>query len=1145
MTVVETRLSVWEALAGRAPGRPLGPAEPGLWSAVVERLNPARARPVLRPGIECAELVSVRGVPYVMLRSPDGGGGACYLRLSVEEWQLAQLMDGTRTVARLVAEFARIAGRLAPDQVTRVVADLAGNRMLAELPVDAFRRLDRVHRRPLPVRLGRGLLAAAKGQRMVLANVDPVVDLIYRAGGRLLFTRVAAALIGLVVLAGLALFGWTWWRGEESLFLTNGSYAAGAVVLLGLNVLALACHELGHALATRHAGRRVPAAGFLIYFGIPSVFVDTTDVWMAGRRARMLTTAAGPAAGLILAGLAQIVGVLVPETAPWTFKLAFAWYLNALFNLNPFLALDGYYLLMDWLEIPNLRSRGLAHVVARLRRRPPKWAQLDREGRLVALYGTLAVLWLVIAVNLGWRIWTDRVAGLVLGLWRSGWPARLLLAAVIAGLAAPVVYLAVGWVMGRFRRIRNRLDERRTRSDLPRRLDALRRSPLGRLPGPALAELAARASWLRPRTGQPLVFAGAAQSTVYLVVDGAVEGRRPGDPGGIVRERLGAGGLVGLASALSGKPAALSWHTAGTTLLTIPSAAVVTAVGPLPGPPPADWSEAEALFAETPALYGLCPEDRMGLIAGARPAALAPGAPVMLAGEKDAVIVESGVVALPDGTELRRGTMIGPMGEPGPGEVATARTPVRLWVVPAVSGLPLLLGASRDAVASAQATPGGGPSNIGVHPVVGYPPLAAPPGPPPPDIDDNIDRRFERRLWWLVLLLLLLALLVTGGNLVPGPAWAEMPVDRALLTADRGRVQVTSGGRDLTIREGGKVYVGEGDRIWVTTRSTGSLTFRGGSSALLCAGTRIRVGPLWSEGHGPVSPNGRLSLDNGRVIADTESTSGAFAPLALRVGRGGSETANTGPARYAVAAGVSVAAGEVRVDGVRQPTWDSELGCGGGAWSAPPRGGSVDPAPPGGAPSASPTPSPSATPGPTRPTGTFPGLVPNDPAIPPGGDPDPPGGAPGGPGAPGTPPPPTTAAPTTPPPPTTAPPPDDTPPNFSGVFAEPGSIPRESCGPDGRSTIGGTVDDKGTDPGKISVTASWELSLPESSESGSVEISNSGGQFQGSVIVPYSRPNNGGGSILVTIQAVDSAKNVATTQLKINLEPCGQGSTVS
>ena len=167
MTFVETRVSVWEALAGRAPGQPVGPADPGLWGAVVDRLNPARARPVLRAGIECAELTSVRGSAYVMLRSPDDGGRACYLRLTPQEWQLAQLMDGTHTVARLVAEFARIAGRLAPDQVRRVVADLAANRMLDELPVDAFRPLQE-HRsgEPLPKRLGRSVLAAARGRRM-------------------------------------------------------------------------------------------------------------------------------------------------------------------------------------------------------------------------------------------------------------------------------------------------------------------------------------------------------------------------------------------------------------------------------------------------------------------------------------------------------------------------------------------------------------------------------------------------------------------------------------------------------------------------------------------------------------------------------------------------------------------------------------------------------------------------------------------------------------------------------------------------------------------------------------------------------------------------------------------------------------------
>ena len=712
MAIVETRLSVWEVLAGRAPGQPIGPADPGLWAAVVERLNPTRAKPRLRQGIEGARLTSVRGVGYVMLRSPDDDGSAAYLRLTPDEVALAELMDGTRTVARLVAEFVRISGRLAPDQVTRVVADLAGNRMLHELPVNAFHRLDRVHRRPWPVRLGRGLLAAARGQRMVVANVDGAVELLYRAGGRLLFTRVAAVLCGLIATAGFGLFVWTWWVGDQSFFLAGGSYALGALVLLGLNIVALCCHELGHALATKHAGRRIPAAGFLVYFGIPSVFVDTTDVWMAGRRGRLLATASGPAAGLILAGTAQVAGFVFPELAPWTFKLSFAWYLNALFNLNPFLALDGYYLLMDWLELPNLRTRGLAWVAARLRRRPPRWAELDREGRLIALYGVLAVLWLVIAANLAYRIYADRVSGLVTGLWRAGWGARVLILAIVAGLASPVVYGLIRWLGRLWRRGRQHFAERRTARDLPRRIEALRGSTLGALPTDTLARLARTAAWVRPRSGTQMVFAGTAQRSVFVVVDGALEARRPGDPSGTLRHRVGPGGVVGLANAITGTPASLAWHTAGTTLLAVPSAVVAAVIGPLPGPPPAERADVEDLLTATPAFAALSEEDILALASRASLVALAPGTPVVLGGADDAILVASGTVVIPDGTELRRGSLIGPAGEELTGEVASARTSARLWLLPAVSSMPGLVAAigaaSTDSLILAEAASGAG-----------------------------------------------------------------------------------------------------------------------------------------------------------------------------------------------------------------------------------------------------------------------------------------------------------------------------------------------------------------------------------------------------------------------------------------------------
>src|SRR5689334_25165366 len=211
-------MNVWEALAGRAPGEPSGPADPGLWGAVVDRLNPTSARPVLRAGVEYVQRTDARGGDYIMLRSPDDGERASYLRLTPEEWDLALLMDGEHTVARLVAEFARIAGRLAPDQVRRVVADLAGNRMLDELPMDAFRPVQESRRKPLPERVGNGMLAAARGRKTLVFDVDRLITALYRAGGRFFFGTGAFVVTGLIALLGLGLFVATWARGSRSLF---------------------------------------------------------------------------------------------------------------------------------------------------------------------------------------------------------------------------------------------------------------------------------------------------------------------------------------------------------------------------------------------------------------------------------------------------------------------------------------------------------------------------------------------------------------------------------------------------------------------------------------------------------------------------------------------------------------------------------------------------------------------------------------------------------------------------------------------------------------------------------------------------------------------------------------------------------------
>ncbi|MFI1989606.1 cyclic nucleotide-binding protein [Actinoplanes sp. NPDC020271] len=924
MTYVETRTNVWEALAGRASGAESGPADSGLWHAVADRLDPARARPELRGGIEVRHRATVRGGRYVMLRSPDDGGRTCYLRLSPEEYQLALMMDGTCTVARLVAEFARIAGRLAPDQVRRIVADLAGNRMLQDLPGDAFRPLRELNREP-------SAKPATRGRRALSVPVDGALTGFYNSVGKLLFTRPAVWLGTLLTVAGAVLFVFSWQRGSHALFLAGDSYLLGAVSLLLLNLVALGLHEFGHALAAKRVGREVPSAGLMLHFGLPTIFVDTSDVWMAGRRARMAVTAAGPATGLAMAGLFQLIGLAVPAAGGVAFKLAFLFYLHTFFNLSPLLPLDGQYLLMDWLEIPDLRARGLAWLGGRWRRRGPRWSALDREGRLIALYGLLALFWLATAVALGYRLWTDRVSGLVLGLWFEGVTARLLLAVMVLGLVAPPLYFLLGRFVTGWRRWRRRAAQRDQEIDMPNRLAALYASDLGGLPEPALQSLAARATWEHPRLGRHLVLAGEPQDAIYVVVEGALHGRRPGDPGGTIRHHAGPGSVVGLAAVLTGRNAALDWHAAaGAAVLTVPASTVATVVGPLPGPPPRERAEAEALFADTPALAGLEEDQQLALIAAAHPADLEPGAPVMLHGPTHAVVVESGVIAMPDGVELRRGTLVGPVGDGTPGMVAQTRTPVRLWVIPDASDLPPLIGRqARPGAPMPSLRPG---SPLAVRPGAGHPPLAVPPGPPDTDEEFDIDRHFEKRMWAFVGLLLVVVLGGLTLDFSAGPAWAEMPAEKALLTVDSGSAAVQRGGAKDTLATGVRRYLATGTQVEVSKKGRAWLTFPGGGALLVCPGARLTLDTATVTNGREAAPTGKVSLAAGRVLADTTGTSRAFRPLSLTVGRAQGDVVSTGTAWFwAEPEAVSVATGTVTAGGVAGKPVGGELSCADGA----------------------------------------------------------------------------------------------------------------------------------------------------------------------------------------------------------------------
>jgi putative peptide zinc metalloprotease protein len=171
-----------------------------------------------------------------------------------------------------------------------------------------------------------------------------------------------------------------------------GELTLGATAFLLGRCAVVALHELGHALTLCTFGRRARSVGLKLMLGFPYAFVDTSEAWFEPRRRRLAVSAAGPITDGLLAGLLSLLAyVSHGASRDIAFQLALGAYTGMLLNLNPLLERDGYHMLADLLDEPNLRQRAREEIQRRLaRRRGPR-----AESRAVALYGIATLAWSV------------------------------------------------------------------------------------------------------------------------------------------------------------------------------------------------------------------------------------------------------------------------------------------------------------------------------------------------------------------------------------------------------------------------------------------------------------------------------------------------------------------------------------------------------------------------------------------------------------------------------------------------------------------------------------------------------------------------------------------------------------------------------
>jgi CRP-like cAMP-binding protein/Zn-dependent protease len=511
---------VYGLVADRAASE--GDADNALWDRLSDLLDPTRYRPKLAEYVEIREFPLRWGNDYVMVANTRD---LVHYRLPASELPLLRRMDGSRSVKELVLEEFEASGDLDPDAVTDLVRTLYEGSFLDQRyrDVDALvtRALDPVTERRRRAR------TFAKTLTIEWSDANRVVQWLYDHGLRYAFSKVAIAVEAFVAIVGVVIFARLVVSGD---FTIGGpSLAASFIVLWLLDYFSVFVHELGHALVVVRNGRRIKSAGFMIYFGSPAFFVDGSDGLMMDRRQQILSSFAGPFAEMILASACALIVWWFPEwfLARTLFTAAALNYYLILMNLIPLLELDGYFILADVIQVPDLRPRSLAFMRDDLLRKIRHREHFTKQEVGLALYGTLGVAFTVFALYSSYRYWKTLFGPLVTRLWDGGTYTRILLIALAVVVIGPVVRGLISLVrsIGRrirafARRIRFRL-ESRWRVEAAELIDAL---PIFEdVPVEVLNELAGRVRLRTLAANQPVFRQGDRPTAFYVVRNGVLE----------------------------------------------------------------------------------------------------------------------------------------------------------------------------------------------------------------------------------------------------------------------------------------------------------------------------------------------------------------------------------------------------------------------------------------------------------------------------------------------------------------------------------------------------------------------------------------------------------------------------------------------
>ncbi len=319
---------------------------------------------------------SIQGTTAYVLKNR---GTEDYLLVSEREKFLWEQMDGRASLQEIGTAYVLRYGAFDFEIIPTLIAKLRRAELLTMRPASRLREVLARNQKNPAARAAEAVLHGLEKLTVTSRRSHAVFERVYRYGGFLLFSPVTVLLLAvLVVLAARSAVG-LW---MESGDVTRGfaGHALVAILLVKLCFwLTVVSHQIVHALACVHHGRRVREFGFTMLHGfIPTFYADVTDIFMASRRARILNALSGPLVHLFLGCVYLWTAGLVGPGLLKAFLAASALLqLQSCFiSLYPFcfLEMDGYHILVDLIGLPTLNHDSMRFV------RESLWSRLWSRG---------------------------------------------------------------------------------------------------------------------------------------------------------------------------------------------------------------------------------------------------------------------------------------------------------------------------------------------------------------------------------------------------------------------------------------------------------------------------------------------------------------------------------------------------------------------------------------------------------------------------------------------------------------------------------------------------------------------------------------------------------------------------------------------